>query len=156
MKNLNQEIISELNGILPCKTRFLRKACRKQTFGHCVPSFGNVIYLRLKMAKFEYLEVTWVHEWMHLYHASLDPRYKYSKMQKRPPTSNPPKDVGCAHYNQMEEECEAFALLMVGQSKDYDLEDPATKLWLCKMWFAFWDKYPALRPTLLAHGPLAL
>ena len=148
MKNLNLEVLTKLNQILPCKTRQLKKACRQATFGHCIPSKGNTIYIRLKMAKFEYLEMTWVHEWMHLYQASKDRNYKYSSMRNAKPVGNPPAGVGCADMNQMEEECEAFALLMVGKSKEYDLRQPETSLWLSRMWLNFWDKYPELRPIL--------
>ena len=153
MRNLNLEVLAKLNEILPCKTRFLKKACRQASFGHCIPSKGNTVYIRLKMAKFEYLEMTWVHEWMHLYQASLDKDYKYSPMGRTNPVAGPPADVGCAHENQMEEECEAFALLMVEKSKEYNLEEPQTILWLHRMWFIFWDKYPELRPLLNKHRP---
>lgn len=151
-KVIDPQITLMLNQILPCRTQLLKKASRDFSYGHCVPSSNNKIYLRLKMAKHEYLEMTWVHEWMHHYHHSFDKHYNYTPMRKAKAIHKPPIS-GCAHFNQMEEECEAFALLIVQKSKEYDLEDCKTKWWLYRMWLLFWDKYPALRNLLSKHTP---
>ena len=99
----------------------------------------------------EYLEITWAHEWFHHYQYACFPK-EYRKKDKSKAKYGPPL-AGCADLSAEEEECEAFALLVFGKSKEYDLNCPTTRMWLVRMWFFLRDKYPGLMDLLEANRP---
>jgi hypothetical protein len=135
----------KLNAILKTKTIFIKKSSRNSTYGYCHPKRDKKIFIYRRMKSSEYLEMTWVHEWFHHYQEKMHAGFDRKKL---PPKHNPPEN-SYASTNHEEEECEAFALLMVKRSKEYNLRDLQTEIWLNKMLLHFWDEYPDLRDLLL-------
>lgn len=149
-KNMST-IRQQLNTLYKTKTMLVNKASRGgKTYGLCTSWSSNRIVIYTKM-KGEYQDVTWVHEWFHHYQYFVYPK-QYRKRCKTKAVHSPPTHLYAAE-NAEEEECEAFALLIVRRSKEYDLTCPETKLWLVRMWFHLRNKYPDLTNILERNRP---
>lgn len=147
-----EDLKKELNKLYQTHTLMVKKASRGgKKFGICNPHTSNKIIVYEKMGVREHLEVTWCHEWFHHYQYACFPK-EYRKKDKTKAKHNPPL-AGCAEFSAEEEECEAFALLVVKKSKEYNLNCLITRMWLVRMWFFLRDKYPGLIELLEANRP---
>ena len=117
---------------------------------YCRPWQDNIIRI-LPLSRLDHEEVTIYHEWFHLYQYKKNKIFSYAKAD--PPASSlvPVGSYPWEANSKIEEEADAFALLLAKRSLDYDLQSADVRLWLSFMWHHLRREYPGLKLLLEAH-----
>jgi hypothetical protein len=143
-----KELKKQLEVIVPYEVRYIeRDEEDEDTAGYCLPWEDSII--RILPNGIDHDEVIILHEWFHLYQYKVD---NHAFDDEGPascmaPVGSYPHDANSI----VEEEADAFALLLAKKSLEYDLENLETRIWLSYMWRHIRRTYPELKKLLNAH-----